>query len=57
MDYILEREEMAMIKTKFWNDGEYYLQRRCVAMGAKYVPSVANIFMTKWEEKTIYGRN
>lgn len=26
-------------------------------MGAKYAPTVANIFMSKWESEEIYGRN
>lgn len=36
----------------FWYDKKYYAQTRGVAMGAKNFPSVANLFMSNWEENT-----
>ena len=41
----------------FWFEGEFYKQETGVAMGAKYAPSLANLFMAKWEEDVIYGVN
>lgn len=38
----------------FWYNMEYYRQLNGVGMGAKYAPSVANIFMDKWEEEILY---
>lgn len=39
----------------FWHNHDYYRQLNGVGMGAKYAPSVANIFMAKWEEQAIYS--
>ncbi|CAI9595210.1 unnamed protein product, partial [Staurois parvus] len=41
----------------FWFDNKYYLQRTGVAMGAKFAPSLANLFMARWEEDLIYSRD
>lgn len=38
----------------FWYNSEYYRQLNGIGMGAKYAPSLANIFMAKWEEKEVY---
>lgn len=38
----------------FWFSGQYYFQGRGVAMGVKFAPSMANLFITKWEEDVIY---
>ena len=40
----------------FWFNGTYYSQCRGVAMGAKFAPSIANLFMGEWEDKTIYAK-
>lgn len=52
---ILEGLEMAISNNYFWYTSDYYVQTKGVAMGAKYVPSVANIFMNRWEEEQIYS--
>lgn len=39
----------------FWYNAEYYRQLTGIGMGAKYAPSVANIFMASWEEDAIYS--
>lgn len=39
----------------FWHKGDYYTQTKGVAMGAKYAPSVANIFLNRWEEEQIFS--
>lgn len=35
----------------FWHGNTYYKQIKGITMGAKFAPSVANIFMAAWEEK------
>lgn len=44
-----------MSSNYFWYKGNYYTQTKGVAMGAKYTPSVANIFMNRWGEEQIYS--
>ena len=38
----------------FWHKSEYYRQLNGIGMGAKYAPSVANVYMSEWEESSIY---
>lgn len=38
----------------FWYNDNYFRQLTGIGMGAKYAPSVANIFMAKWEEDAIF---
>ena len=38
----------------FWHRQKYYRQLNGIGMGAKYAPSVANVFMAEWEETAIY---
>ncbi|XP_073481353.1 uncharacterized protein [Aquarana catesbeiana] len=54
--FILEGLRMAMGYNFFWHNHKYYRQIKGVGMGNKYAPSVANIFLSKWEEEDIYGR-
>lgn len=49
-DFILDLLRYAMTHNYFWFGGVHYLQNRGVAMGAKFAPSMANLFMAKWEE-------
>lgn len=35
---------------------KYYKQVCGIAMGAKYAPSVANLYMAEWEEDALYSR-
>lgn len=53
--YIMEGLRLAMSHNYFWHKGEYYTQTKGVAMGAKYAPSVANLFLNRWEEEQIYS--
>ncbi|XP_077342840.1 uncharacterized protein LOC143987733 [Lithobates pipiens] len=39
----------------FWYGGKFYSQKRGVAMGAKFAPSIANLFMGEWEDKKIFS--
>lgn len=41
----------------FWYNNDFFLQQKGVAIGAKFVPSLANIFMARWEEDDIYALN
>lgn len=33
-----------------------YKQIRGIAMGAKYAPSMANLYMAEWEEDALYNK-
>lgn len=56
INYILEGLKMAMECNYFWYNNNYYVQTKGVAMGARYAPSVANLFLDMWEEEYIYDR-
>lgn len=53
---ILEGLRMAMENIFFWHTHKFYKQIKGVGMGNKYAPSVANIFLNKWEEEEIFRR-
>lgn len=55
IEFILEGLEMAMNSNYFWYKGDHYFQTKGVAMGARYAPSVAKLFINKWEEEQIYS--
>lgn len=50
---LLELLEINLTKNDFEFDSKYYLQIKGVAMGKKFAPSYANIFMADWEEKAL----
>lgn len=50
---ILELLEINLTKNYFVFDGEFYLQIKGTAMGKKFAPAYANIFMAKWEEEVL----
>lgn len=52
-EFILDLLQFSMIHNYFWNQGSYFLQKKGVAMGDKFAPSMANLFMTKWEEDVV----
>lgn len=54
--FIVEGLQLAMESNYFWYRKNYCVQTKRVAMGARYAPSVANLFMNMWEEKYIYGK-
>lgn len=39
----------------FWYSQGFYSQKRGVAMGAKFAPSIAKLFMAEWEDKSIFA--
>lgn len=45
--FIMELLSFATSHNFFWFNGQFYLQKKGVAMGAKFAPSLANSFMAK----------
>lgn len=39
----------------FWYNDQFFLQGKGFAMGAKFSPSLANLFMAVWEEDVVYA--
>lgn len=54
--YILEALECAMEKVIFGIMGTTIVNNKGIGMGAKYAPSVANLFLSKWEYGDIFGK-
>lgn len=54
-EFIMETLDLAMSHNFFWHEGNFFRQKCGVAMGAKYAPSIANIFMNKWESEFIFS--
>ena len=55
IEFIMALLKFAAASNYFWFDNEFYKQVTGVAMGAKYAPSLANLFMAKWEEDVIHS--
>lgn len=69
--YFLSKSEIHPLQTKFLLDstefclthnyfsfvGQYFRQTRGTAMGAKFAPSYANLFMGLWEDRYIWVNN
>ena len=52
--YIVKCLDFCLKHSHFWYNHEYYQQTTGVAMGAKFAPSVAGLFMSKWEEESVF---
>jgi len=52
-EYILRLLEINLTKNDFEFDSKFYLQVKGTAMGKKFAPSYANIFMADWEESAL----
>lgn len=52
-NFILGLLDFSMTHNYFWHDRAYYLQIKGVDTGAKFAPSIPNLFMSKWEEDTV----
>lgn len=39
----------------FWYNQQFIRKKRGVAMGAKFTPSLANLFMEEWEDKSVFA--
>lgn len=55
--YVIELLEFATKHNYFWFDKKNSLQQRGVAKGAKFAPSLANLFVAKWEEDVFYSEH
>lgn len=53
--FIMECLNFALQHNYFWFNGSFYLQTKGVAMGAKFAPSMANLFVGWWEVRFIYN--
>lgn len=51
--FILKCLEFCLQHNLFWYENNFYLQIKDVAMGAKFAPSVANLYMAKWEAEGV----
>lgn len=49
-NFIMQLLRFATRHNYFWFQNQFFLQKRGVAMGAKFAPSLANLFMAQWEE-------
>lgn len=52
-NYILKLLEINLTRNDFEFDSKFYLQTKGTAMGKKFAPSYANIFMAYWEESAL----
>lgn len=52
-DYILKLLEINLTKNDFEFDDKFYLQTKGTAMGKKFAPSYANIYMAHWEQTAV----
>ena len=52
--YIIELQEVVLTNNHFEFNGKHYHQVSGTAMGTKFAPSHAYLFMTKFEEKYVY---
>lgn len=50
---ILKLLEINLTKNDFVFNGKYYLQIKGTAMGKRFAPAYANIFMANWEEEAL----
>ncbi|KAL2077005.1 hypothetical protein ACEWY4_027398 [Coilia grayii] len=52
-NYLLQLLEISLTRNDFEFDGQFYLQVKGTAMGKRFAPSYANIFMADWEESAL----
>lgn len=50
---LIELLEINLTRNDFLFDDKFYLQTKGTAMGKKFAPSYANIFMAQWEEEAL----
>ncbi|XP_075438932.1 uncharacterized protein LOC142481350 [Ascaphus truei] len=55
--FILESINFILKHNLFKFDGTYFLQKCGTAMGTKFAPSYANLFMDNWETDTIWSEH
>ncbi|KAL6458590.1 hypothetical protein MHYP_G00320620 [Metynnis hypsauchen] len=52
-EHLIKLLEINLTKNDFEFDSKFYLQVKGTAMGKRFAPSYANIFMAKWEEAAL----
>lgn len=52
-EHILQLLEISLTKNDFEFDSEFYLQIKGTAMGKKFAPAYANIYLAHWEESAL----
>lgn len=52
--FLLDCLKFSLDSNYFWFNSTYYKQICGIAMGAKFAPSVANLYMAEWEEEALY---
>uniref|UniRef100_A0A8C5PH59 Helix-turn-helix domain-containing protein n=1 Tax=Leptobrachium leishanense TaxID=445787 RepID=A0A8C5PH59_9ANUR len=55
IDYVIDGINLILNNNFFWFEGDFYLQRRGTAMGTRFAPSYANLFMSYWENQFVYS--
>ena len=55
--FILTLLELTLLRNDFQFNNETYLQTKGTAMGKKYAPAFANIFMHYWEQQALSSTN
>ena len=51
--HLLKLLEICLTRNDFYFNNQYYLQIKGTAMGKRFAPSGANIFMAEWEEQVL----
>lgn len=54
LEFVMKLLNFAMEHNYFFYGGQFYLQVIGVAMGAKFSPSLAGLFMALWENDTLF---
>uniref|UniRef100_A0A8C5PKA4 Helix-turn-helix domain-containing protein n=1 Tax=Leptobrachium leishanense TaxID=445787 RepID=A0A8C5PKA4_9ANUR len=55
MQFILESVRFILNNNYFKFEEDFYIQRKGTAMGTKFAPSYANLYMAAWETGLVYG--
>uniref|UniRef100_A0A8C5PB27 Reverse transcriptase domain-containing protein n=1 Tax=Leptobrachium leishanense TaxID=445787 RepID=A0A8C5PB27_9ANUR len=54
IQYIIEGINLILKNNYFWYGGDFYLQINGTAMGTRFAPSYANLFMAHWESSVVW---
>uniref|UniRef100_A0A8C5P7K0 Reverse transcriptase domain-containing protein n=1 Tax=Leptobrachium leishanense TaxID=445787 RepID=A0A8C5P7K0_9ANUR len=55
ISYILKSMEFILNNNYFKFENDFFIQRKGTAMGTKFAPSYANLYMAGWESQFVYG--
>lgn len=56
-EFIIDCIQFCLTKNYFWFQKKFYNQQSGTAMGTKFAPIFANLYMQSWEDKYIYCDN